>query len=140
MASAHRPPIRGQHAPFEPGNTFGFQKGVSGNPTGRPVKWRTLITQVLKEKLSRMQGSGENRKTFAEALADRLVACGLHPKPEEDKTVIAAITEIINYTEGKPKQQIDVNDITESVAARSDADLEFYIRHGHWPEEKVTTQ
>jgi hypothetical protein len=138
MANPHRPPTRG-HPPFELGNTIGFQKGVSGS-AGRPVKWRTLITHVLKEKLSRMQGSGENRKTFAEALADRLVACGLHPKPEEDKTVIAAITEIINYTEGKPRQQIDVNDITEAVAARSDADLEFYIRHGHWPEEKVTTQ
>lgn len=140
MASANRPPTH-KHPDFEVGNTFGFKKGEVAAPHGRrPQKWRTLVTSVLREKLVRTQGSGENRKTYAEAIADRLIACALHPKPEEDKTVIAAITEIINYTEGKPKQQIDVNDITESVAARSDGDLEFFIQHGHWPEEKVTTQ
>jgi hypothetical protein len=122
--------VRGQHVK----NAVLFQKGVSGNPGGR-AKMFTLITQALREKLASVDY--ETKKTYASRIADIAIECILHPDPEIDKTRLMAISEVIDRCEGKPKQQIDVNDVTQEIRARSDADLMYHMENGHWPEETV---
>lgn len=125
---ASRPHFGGAPAPL-------FKVGEVANPEGRRVeKWKTTITGCLRRKLA--SWDHKQRKTVAMALSDRLVQCGLNPQAL-DKVAFQAICAIIDYTEGKPKQQIDVNDITAQVADRTDTDLAFYIEHGHWPEEQI---
>jgi hypothetical protein len=45
------------------------------------------------------------------------------------------IEAILGRLEGKPKQQLDVNDISDDIRKRSTADLRFYLEHCYWPEE-----
>ena len=110
-----------------------WQKGQSGNPSGRPVRMFALITQALREKLASVDP--KTKKTFAQRIADLLLNCAIDPDPEMDKTRIMALSEIIDRCEGKPKQQLDVNDVTAELRARSDEDLMFHLEHGYWPED-----
>lgn len=110
-----------------------WQKGQSGNPSGRPTRMFTLVTNALREKLASIDPM--TKKTFAERIADLLVNCAIQPDPELDKTRIMALSEIIDRCEGKPKQQLDVNDVTAELRQRSDEDLMFHLEHGYWPED-----
>ncbi len=86
---------------FAPGHKLGnrFSKGVSGNPNGRPKI--TKLTDALREQLAEaLQGSPE--KTIAEAIARTLIR-------EAVSGNVAAIREIADRTEGKPKQAIDLD-------------------------------
>lgn len=111
-----------------------FQKGQSGNPSGRPHKLFTLVTYALREKLASIDT--KTKQTYAERIADLLIRCATDPDPELDKTRIMALSEIIDRCEGKPKQQLEVNDITAELRQRSDEDLMFHVEHGYWPEDE----
>jgi hypothetical protein len=110
-----------------------WQKGQSGNPSGRPFVMRTLITNALREILR--ETDPESKKTWAEVIARILIRCVTHPDPELDKTRIQALSEVIDRCEGKPKQQVEV-DINADLRERSDEDLKYYLVHGYWPEEE----
>src|SRR5262252_5747266 len=112
-----------------------FQPGQSGNPYGRPSRMCTLVTMALREKLAAIDP--KTKKTFAQRIADLLITCATDPDPELDKTRIMALSEIIDRCEGKPKQQLEVNDITAQLRERSDADLMFHLEHGYWPEDEA---
>jgi hypothetical protein len=111
-----------------------FKKGVSGNPSGKPQRMFTLVTMALREKLASIDP--KTKKTYAERIADIVINCALDPDPEVDKTRIMAISEILDRVEGKPKQQIDLNDVTSELRQRSDEDLMFHLEHGYFPEDE----
>lgn len=110
-----------------------FKKGQSGNPSGGRTRMFSLVTQALREKLA--SEDPDTKQSFACRIADLLVNCAINPDPEMDKTRIMALSEIIDRCEGKPKQQLDVNDVTAELRARSDEDLMFHLEHGYWPED-----
>jgi hypothetical protein len=111
-----------------------FKKGVSGNLSGRAHRMFTLVTMALREKLASIDP--KTKKTYAERIADIVINCALDPDPEVDKTRIMAISEILDRVEGKPKQQIDLNDVTSELRQRSDEDLMFHLEHGYFPEDE----
>ena len=111
-----------------------WKKGQSGNPSGRPHLPNTLITIALREKLA--SWDDETKQSFAQRIADILIKCATDPDPELDKTRIMAICEITDRCEGKPKQQLELNDITAQLRQRSDEDLMYHLEHGYWPEDE----
>jgi hypothetical protein len=86
---------------FMPGNKIGgrFPKGASGNSAGRPRL--TKITEALREQVSEELPDAPER-TIAEAIARKLIKLALGGD-------IAAIREVLDRTEGKPKQSIDLD-------------------------------
>lgn len=76
-----------------------FQKGVSGNPKGRPKS--ITVSEALRRVLGEMMPN-EPESTYADAIAR--VLC-----EEAAKGNVAAAREIADRTEGKPKQAIDVD-------------------------------
>lgn len=120
------------------GKSGRFQKGQSGNPLGMAHRTHTLITMAIREKLAALDPDDPKKRTFAQRITDLLFDCALRPDPEVDKTRIMAICEISDRSEGKPKQQLEVNDITAELRERSTEDLMFHLEHGYWPEDEYT--
>lgn len=112
----------------------GWPKGGGGNPSGRATRLKTMVTDAIREKLAQMDP--KRKKIWAKVMADLLFECASDPDPELDKTRLLAISEIIDRSEGKPKQQLDLNDITAEIRQRPDEDLQFHLQHGYWPEEE----
>jgi hypothetical protein len=96
----------------------------------------TLVTMALRERLAEIDKKDPRKRTFAQRIADLLINCAIDPDPELDKTRIMALSEIIDRCEGKPKQSLEVNDITAELRQRSDEDLMFHMEHGYWPEDE----
>ena len=86
---------------FAPGNKLGrkFEPGATGNPEGRPKL--TLLSEALREQLAQVL-PGVDDRTMAEHIARSLIR-------EAIKGNVAAIREIADRTEGKPKQALDVD-------------------------------
>src|SRR5215831_17357962 len=107
-----------------------WEKGQSGNPSGRVARVKTMFTDALREKLAALDM--ETKQTVAGRLADILIRCATDPDPEVDKTRIMALAEIVDRVEGRPKQQLDVNDVTADLRSRTTEDLVFHLEHGYW--------
>jgi uncharacterized protein HemY len=90
-----------QRNKFPSGNKIGnrFPKGESGNPSGRPKL--TRLTDALREQITEQLQNAPER-TIAEAIARKLIKLALDGD-------IAAIREVFDRTEGKPKQAIDLD-------------------------------
>jgi hypothetical protein len=86
---------------FAPGNKIGnrFPKGESGNTAGRPRL--TKITDALREQVSEELPDAPER-TIAEAIARKLIKLALGGD-------IAAVREVLDRTEGKARQAIDLD-------------------------------
>jgi hypothetical protein len=91
----------------------GFMPGQSGNPGGRPRTHGLL--EVLRTAVDETVAKSLVEVLLAEALKGR------HPLP--------AISTIFDRLEGRPKTQIDFNDITKAMSNRSADDLVFYAEH-----------
>jgi hypothetical protein len=104
----------------------GFRPGQSGNPKGRP---RTKgLLNALKAAVGKVEDDG---RTVEELLIEALIAEAL-----KGRNRLPAIQTVFDRLEGKPKQQVDLNDISESMCDRSDEELKFFIEHGKWPEDE----
>jgi len=113
-----------------------FKRGNNANPEGRRgSRMFTLVSAALRERLAEVDP--KTKRTFASKIADLMIRCATDPDPEVDKTRIMAITEIIDRCEGKVKQQVDVNDITQELRQRTDEELMYHLEHGCWPGERV---
>lgn len=97
---------RGQ--PFENGNTVGFKPGQSGNPAGRPKK-RTL-SEELRARLE------EEYPDRSDATYGRMVAETLVDMAIKNGGAIAAISEIFDRVEGRPRQSVELKTDPEKTA------------------------
>ncbi len=86
---------------FAPGNKLGnrFKPGASGNLKGRPKL--TLLSEALRAELAAAM-PGADERSYAEAIAAALIAAAI-------KGDVAAAREIADRTEGKARQQVDVD-------------------------------
>jgi hypothetical protein len=78
-----------------------FKKGKDErrNTLGRPKK--TLLSEAIREQIAVVM-PGADEQTFAEAIAETLIKLAVAGD-------VAAIREIADRTEGKPKQAIDLD-------------------------------
>jgi hypothetical protein len=105
----------------------GFLRGQSDNPAGRP-RTRGLVA-ALRLKMAEIGPDGRNVEA---RLVAALVEEGLRGKHR-----VSAIEAILDRLEGKPKQQLDFNNISDDLRKRSTAELCFYLEHYHWPEQSA---
>jgi hypothetical protein len=77
-----------------------FQKGVSGNPAGRPKS--LTLSEAFRRQLSQPVPGDEQGRTFAEVIALRVCVAAAQGD-------ISASREIADRTEGKPKQALDLD-------------------------------
>lgn len=80
-----------------PGVDFGFKKGQSGNPKGRPKGTYSFIP-LLKRELQKLDGMTD--KTKGEVVIEKLI-----DKAIKDKD-IQAMRELMNRIDGMPTQRI----------------------------------
>lgn len=106
----------------------GFMPGKSGNPNGRP-RTRGLLN-ALKAAVEEVGPDGRNvEQQVVDALIDEALR-GRHRLP--------AIQTIFDRLEGRPRQQLEIkHDDLGDLASRSDGDLEYFVAHGCWPEQKT---
>jgi hypothetical protein len=90
-----------QDGTFAPGNKLGnrFKPGASGNPNGRPKL--TLLSEAIRAQLA-VTALDADEKTYAEVIAEKLCT-------EAASGNVLAAREIADRTEGKAKQQVDVD-------------------------------
>lgn len=86
---------------FAPGNKLGNRvpPGASGNPKGRPKL--TLLSEAIRAQLAESAPDMDER-TYAEVIAEKLCT-------EAANGNVNAAREIADRTEGKAKQQVDVD-------------------------------
>ena len=106
----------------------GFMPGQSGNPNGRPPT--TGLLNALKKTVSQVVDDG---RSVAEHLVDALIK-----EAFEGKHRMAALSYIFDRMEGRPRQQLDVKDISADLADRTDEELRYFLAHGCWPENDDT--
>jgi hypothetical protein len=102
----------------------GFLPGQSGNPSGRPRT--TGLLNALKKTVSQVVEDG---RSVEQHLVDALIK-----EAFDGKNRMAALSYIFDRLEGRPRQQLDVKDITADLAARTDEELRFFLAHGCWPD------
>lgn len=102
----------------------GFLPGRSGNPNGRP---RTQgLLNSLKIRITEIRPDG---RSVEEVLVDTLLQ-----EAFTGKNRMTALAYVFDRLEGRPRQELDVKNITEQLRTRSDEELKFYLANGHWPE------
>lgn len=99
-----------------------FQKGQSGNPSGRP-KRKPLTTAVLAV-WDKKPTRGSDGRTHEERTRDRLYDIIFYG---DDKHSLAAIKLLWSYFEGQPAQdmQLQTDDALKSLAERIGAPYEW---------------
>jgi hypothetical protein len=87
-----------------PGN-IPFQPGQSGNPNGAPKGKRvsTILKELLEDRVKDKEGK---ELTRSQKLALKLFTLS---ESDEDNSALRAIAEILDRTEGKSKQSIEVD-------------------------------
>ena len=103
-----------------------FQKGVSGNPKGRPKKGRTF-PDLLQKELERIKlevdvNDGQKKKLNGKELLCRgLVRMALFSQDEHIK--LQAIDKIFDRMEGKPMQNLLMDAKVENMSVFDEIDV-----------------
>jgi len=115
------PTIRTEVPVFDPGIGVGtrFRKGVSGNPGGRPRS--RLLSEALRNRLGEIKADDPEKRSWAEIIAINLIELAASKSP----SAVAAANEIGDRIEGRPRQSIEVSDITSELRSKSDEELRF---------------
>lgn len=103
----------------------GFMPGQSGNPNGRPAHARTAGTLRF-----RVAEVGPDGRSLEERLIDVLLSEALRGRHR-----LAAVETIFDRLEGRPRQHLDVADVSKELKEKSDAELRFHLAHDRWPDE-----
>jgi len=83
----------------EAGKSTRFKPGQSGNPNGRP---RDIVTQVMREMMPTPCPFSKNGLAWAEAIA-------LAAMKRAIAGDVRAVAEVLDRTEGKPRQSVDLS-------------------------------
>ena len=104
-----------------------FKLGQSGNPAGRPRM--APLSQAYRDKLSAPVPHDPQGRTFAQAIADSLAERALAGD-------IRAAQELADRAEGKPRQSLEIENVTlrEAFERMSVTELENYAATGKLPE------
>lgn len=102
------------------GSSTTWKKGQSGNPWGKPKGARSSITSVLRDKLEEIP-EGQNQ-TYKELLVETILHKGLVEKD------IHSLKLIINYVDGLPKQEIDLNNRVINIDDLPDKEFQNIIK------------
>jgi hypothetical protein len=87
-----------------------WKPGQSGNPGGRPKTH--LLSEAFREALAEVDP--KSQETYAIAIARKIVHLAADKRTKLSSSLIMAIAEMADRTEGKPKQHIE-QEITEHV-------------------------
>jgi len=79
---------------------YDWKPGQSGNPKGRPPK-KQCLTSLLKEALEKQVPKDKKKRTWGEVLTEQLLV-------KAAKGDMVAQRLIWEYTEGKPKQEMEI--------------------------------
>ena len=90
-----------------------------------------MLSVALREQLAQVKADDPAGRTFAEVVACNLIEIAMSRGPG----AVAAANEIVDRAEGKPRQEIAVSDISRQLGEKSDAELEFFLERGCWPED-----
>jgi hypothetical protein len=104
----------------------GFMPGQSGNLNGRP-KTAVGLVNAIRAKVAERAPDG---RTVAQHIAEMLVEESLRGKHR-----VAAAALILDRLEGRSAMQLNLNNITDQFASRSDEELRYHLDHGCWPED-----
>jgi hypothetical protein len=109
----------------------GFLPGRSGNVNGRP-KTNTGLVNAIRAKVAELAPDG---RTIAQHIAAMLVDESLRGRHR-----VAAASVILDRLEGRPAQQLDLNNITQDLASRSEDELRFHLANDCWPADASGAQ
>ena len=118
---------------FDPniGRGTQWKKGQpSPNPGGR-TKSR-ILSEALRTRLAETKPGDPAGRTYAEVMASNLIeiACG------EGPGAVHAANEIADRIEGRPRQSIEVADISAEIRNKSDEELQFFLDNSRWPTDE----
>ena len=117
---------------FDPniGRATQWKRGQpSPNPGGRPKS--RVLSEALRTRLAQIKEDDPARRSYAEILADHLLEIAFSRGP----AAVAAACEIGNRVEGRSPQTIQITDFAADLQTRSDAELQFYLANGRWPDD-----
>jgi Family of unknown function (DUF5681) len=109
------------------GKATQFKPGQSGNPGGRPKS--RIITEAYNRELVKPANDNSKPRTKLEQVAQAQVKRAL-------KGDTRAAKEITDRVEGTAVQSVQISGQTDITAGRSTEEMEFFLEHGDWPEEK----
>jgi hypothetical protein len=117
---------------FDPGigKSTQWQKGQrSPNPGGRPKS--RLLSEALRARLGELKPGDSEARTYAEIIAANQIeiACSRGPG------AVTAMAEIADRVEGRARQEIAIQDITQELRDKSDEELAFHVENDRWPTE-----
>src|SRR5215469_6469480 len=117
---------------FDPsiGAATRYRKGQSGNPGGRPRS--RLLSETLRNRLAEIKADDPEKRSWAEIIASNLVELAASKSP----SAVAAANEVCDRIEGRPRQSIEVGDITAEIRNKSDEELQFYLDNSRWPNDE----
>ena len=117
---------------FDPniGAATQYRKGQSGNPGGRPKS--RILSEALRTQLAEVKPGDPAGRTYAEVVAANLIqiACS------EGPGAVHAANEIADRIEGRPRQSIEVADITAEIRNKPDEELQFFLDNSRWPSDE----
>lgn len=124
---------------FKPGNSFRFQPGVSGNPSGKAKNELRLVSRALREQLNLRAPDAvarTNGLAKGASWAQCVAASLLHSAARGD---VAAVREIREHTEGSrsrhefgaESESYNVRPIVEVVFVESDGNGHPHLTAGN---------
>lgn len=99
-----------------------WKPGQSGNPGGRPKT--AHLAQAYREALESLDP--KTQRSVAEVIAMAIIRRAL-------KGDVKAAQEIADRTEGKARQAIEITQVGDPYADKTNAELVEFIKTGQWP-------